>query len=57
MVSGTMQAMAETFYPNHGISGRYVCGADGVMRPEGESLPEAEAKPPAKPPATKKENN
>jgi len=50
--------MAEPFYTNHGISGRYVCGADGLMRPEGEALPEAEAKPPAKPPATKnKENN
>lgn len=45
--------MAEPFYINHGISGRYVCGADGVMRHEGEALPQTEAKPAAKAPTIK----
>jgi hypothetical protein len=48
--------MAEFYAMNHGISGRYVCGADGVMRPEGECLlPETEAKPAAKAPTSTKE--
>jgi hypothetical protein len=40
--------MDEVFYPmNHGISGRFVCGADGVMRPDGECpLPAAKAPEP-----------
>ena len=46
--------MGDPFYPmNHGISGRWVCGADGVMRPEGEALPEPAANPAAKAPTAK----
>jgi hypothetical protein len=45
--------MAEPFYTNHGISGRYVCGADGVMRPDGEAVPAPKAKPAVKAPTTK----
>jgi hypothetical protein len=52
-VSGNRQAMAEPFYTNHGISGRYVCGADGVMRPDGEAVPAPKAKPAVKTPTTK----
>lgn len=45
--------MAEPFYPmNHGASGRYVCGADGVMRSPDE-CPTPEPKPAAKAPAPK----
>lgn len=49
--------MGEPFYPmNHGISGRFVCGADGVMRPEGE-CPMPEPKPVKAPAPKTKENN
>lgn len=49
--------MSEPFYPmNHGLSGRFVCGADGVMRPEGE-CPMPEPKPAAKAPAPKTTEN
>lgn len=52
--------MGESFYPmNHGLSGRYVCGADSVMRPEGEcpECPMPEPKPAAKAPAAKTKEN
>jgi hypothetical protein len=47
--------MAE--HVNHGLSGLYVCGADGVMVPaDQQPAPEPEAKPAAKTTATSKES-
>lgn len=40
---------------NHGVSGRYVCDASGVMKPADEAAMPDESKPAAKAPTTTKE--
>lgn len=48
--------MAVPFFPNHGVSGQYVCGADGVMHPA-VAATEPEGKQPVKPAKPAKETD